>query len=133
MRWESKSTILSVIVCLVAVLGFASQKLWAQMNASTISGTVTDSSGAVVPGVAIIVLNQDTGSKVSAKTNSVGSFVVAALPVGVYSITVSKEGFTAFTEKNIRTEATQVNTVNPVLSIGAVSTHVEVSATEVEV
>ena len=64
----------------------------AQITA-TIVGTVTDSSGAVVPAAAITVTNEETGLKRSVRSNDHGVYVAPALPVGAYSVTAEATGF----------------------------------------
>ena len=56
---------------------------------ATIVGTVTDSSGAVVPSVSITVTAKDTGLTRKATTNQSGNYVVTLLPVGQYKVSVS--------------------------------------------
>ncbi len=65
----------------------------AQTNTATLSGTVTDNKGAVVPDVVITVSNTATGSKRQATTNREGFFTVPLLPPGAYSLRAQREGF----------------------------------------
>jgi len=60
---------------------------------SSIEGTVTDSTGDVVPDVAIRVINEDTGGALTSKTSETGYYRVPALPVGHYRVEASKPGF----------------------------------------
>ena len=78
-----------VLILAVFALSFP---LWAQ-NTGAISGTVTDSSGAVVDGAQVTVTNQGNNSARSAATNSSGFYSVTNLVPGVYSVTVEKAGF----------------------------------------
>src|SRR5256885_11914440 len=66
---------------------------WAQTSSGRISGMITDSSGARVPGAAITVTNQATALKWNTATNSNGYFVITNLPVGVYNVEVEGSGF----------------------------------------
>ena len=107
---------------------------WAQLNTSaTISGTVTDASDAVVPDATVTITNQET--KVSATTQSTGSgtYVMPNLPVGTYTVAVSKNGFQNFTEANVILHPATVATVNAVLQLGSVGTAVTVEASAAEV
>src|SRR5262245_22519382 len=66
----------------------------AQINStSSLSGTITDSSGALVPGAAVVVENKETGTRYSAAAGANGAFTVPSLPAGTYSVTVTQTGF----------------------------------------
>ena len=82
---------LQVILC-VAV--------WAQDTAS-ITGTVTDPSGAAVPGAQVTVNNAANGISHDATTNGSGDFLFAALPIGSYDITVTATGFKKYEAKGV--------------------------------
>ena len=62
-------------------------------STATLQGTVTDSKGAVVPNATIITRNKSTSSERTTQTDTAGNYLVAALPVGVYSVEVRVEGF----------------------------------------
>lgn len=94
----------------------------------TITGTVSDSTGAAIPGAAVSILNESTGETRMATTNSDGTFSVVGLPAAHYSVTVTKVGFQTYKEKSIVLLPTAVVNIVPVLKIGDVSTTVEVSA-----
>jgi hypothetical protein len=81
----------SLVFCLlVCIIGTA---LSQSTNSGDIRGTVTDSSGAVVPGVAVAVLNLDTGTTKELVTNSDGLYDTASILPGNYQVTFAKEGF----------------------------------------
>ena len=101
--------------------------LLAQLTTTgTISGVVTDVSGAAVPQATIEIVNADTNEKRTTATNSDGTFVAPALPAGTYGLTVSKSGFQSSKATGIAVHPTLVATVNPVLRVGEVSTVVDV-------
>jgi hypothetical protein len=133
MKRRFESTIILAIVCIMLAAIFAPRLSWSQLTTATISGTVTDTAGAVIPDAQVTIVNQDTTAQNSTKTNSVGSFVLAGLPVATYSVTVGKQGFATYTENDIRLQPTQVYTVSPALSVGTVANRVEVSARGVQV
>ncbi len=96
-------------------------------NAGDIRGSVTDSSGALIPGVTVSVLNVDTGISKDFVTNQDGLYDTSSIVAGNYRITFSKDGF----EKLVRGPITlQVGftTVNAQLNVGAMSQEVTVSA-----
>src|SRR5580704_5924513 len=130
-RFESTTTL--AIVCIMWAATFAPRVSWPQLTTATLSGTVTDTAGAVIPDAQVTIVNQDTNAQISTKTNSVGNFVLTGLPVATYSVTISKQGFNTYTERDIRLQATQVYTVSPVLSVGTVTNRVEVSGAGVQV
>src|SRR6516225_11460610 len=72
-----------------------------QTVASQISGTVRDSSGAVLPGVDVKVTNTDTTAMRTTVTNETGSYVFANLPVGPYRLEASLPGFTSYVQSGI--------------------------------
>ena len=95
---------------------------------SQISGTATDSSGAVVPGVEVTATQTDTGTKRTVMTNGQGEYTLTNLQIGPYRLEASKPGFRTYVQTGIQL---QVNT-NPVipiaLGIGEVGQTVQVEA-----
>jgi hypothetical protein len=111
-----------------------STKGWSQLTTSgTINGTVTDSTGGVVPQAAVTVFSEETQLETHTESNRDGGFVVSALPPGRYKVTIVKNGFETFTENGIVLSAAQVATVNAVLTVGQVSTEVNVQASAAQV
>jgi hypothetical protein len=107
---------------------------WAQLSTTaTITGTVTDTTGAVVPAADVVALNEGTGIKTTTQTNTDGSFVFAGLGVGTYTVTVSKEGFKTQAETGIILHPTVVTPVNVVMSVGTVSTEITVAASAAQI
>jgi hypothetical protein len=99
------------------------------MSVATITGTVVDASGAVVPDASIDILNQNTGVKLTTKSNAAGEFVVPELPIAVYTVTVTKQGFNTYSQIGIELHPGTVATVNPTLQPGSVVSTVSVQAT----
>ena len=71
----------------------AASSLFAQTDTGGIAGTVTDSTGAVMPNVAITATNTDTGRQLSTTTNGTGNFTILAVPRGNYNVVASATGF----------------------------------------
>jgi len=115
-----------LFVCL-AVLCFAGI-LHAQANRATITGTVTDSSGALMPGVDVSATNVDTGVVSSSVTNKDGIYTIPNLFPGTYSVQFKKEGFRAVDEPAITLESTQVARLDSKLEVGAVTQSITVNA-----
>jgi hypothetical protein len=66
---------------------------WSQTQLATVSGTITDPSGAVVPGVSVTIFSGGTGLKRSTPTDTDGEYRFAGLPTGTYSLRMEKRGF----------------------------------------
>jgi Carboxypeptidase regulatory-like domain len=101
----------------------------AQETLGSISGTVTDSSGAIVQGAAVKVHNVDTGVEQTATTKNDGSFSIVDLPIGSYTVTFTKAGFKAEVHSAILVQGNRTTTVKGLLRPGEVSASVIVSST----
>ena len=117
------------LLCFLGVILLAPRCGAQEMTVAMITGTVTDASGAVVPGASIEILNQNTGVKIATKSNAAGEFAVPELPVAVYTVTVSKEGFNTYSQTGIELHPGTVATVNSSLKAGSVVSTVTVQAT----
>jgi hypothetical protein len=104
-----------------------------QVKSSTITGTVRDKSGAVVPNVDVTVTNQSTNITAAVKTTSSGDYTVPYLEVGKYTVTVRAPGFDVFNAKDIQTSTNQSVRVDAELAIGQTSVSVEVSAAAAQI
>src|SRR5690348_532122 len=101
----------------------------AQQTLGAINGTVTDSSNAVVPKAQVQAKNLGTGLTVTATTQNDGSYNIPDLPIGTYSVTITKQGFKTEVHSNILVRGNLATTVNATLQTGEVSTTVEVTGT----
>jgi hypothetical protein len=95
---------------------------------SEISGTVRDSSGAVLPGVEVKVTNTDTTATRTVITSETGSYVIPNLPVGPYRLEASLAGFSTYVQSGIVLQVNSNPTINVVLQVGQVSSVLEVQA-----
>jgi hypothetical protein len=102
--------------------------LWAQADRGAITGTVTDPSGAVIPGVQVTGTNVDTKVQTTTTTNEVGLYTVLNLPIGKYSVTFTKQGFKAYDRSGITVAIAQVVQLDAVMQVGAVTESVTVTA-----
>jgi len=93
-----------------------------------IEGTVTDESGAVLPGVTVTVTNVDTGETRSVITNDRGVYRAPLLPLGAYRVSAELQGFKKYDQAGISLSAGQVAVINVKLAVGAVTETVSVSA-----
>ena len=116
-----------VLATLTAMLVLCSA-MHAQTVTSQISGTVRDSSGAVLPGVEVKITNADTTATRTVITDETGSYVVPNLPVGPYRLEVSLAGFSTYVQSGIVLQVNSNPTINVVLQVGQVSSVLEVQA-----
>jgi hypothetical protein len=96
-----------------------------------IEGTVSDSSGGVLPGVTVTITNVDTGAERSVITNEKGLFRAPLLPLGKYRVVAELQGFKKFEQKDIQLSVGQTAVVNGTLSVGAVSETITVSGSDI--
>jgi Carboxypeptidase regulatory-like domain/TonB dependent receptor len=115
-------------VCLIFVLLWLSAGIALAQNSNSglLEGTVKDNSGAVVPDVAIEILNVQAGTSQTLKSNSDGLYVATSVPLGEYTITFSKEGFESFVRKGVII-IVGTTTVDAALQVGQVSERVTVT------
>lgn len=102
--------------------------LCAQSTFGTILGTVTDSSGAVVPQAKIVITNQGENSSRTVSTDPQGNFEALNLKAGIYALTAEAGGFKTFKTTNVELMARQSLRVNIALEVGQVSETLNVSA-----
>ena len=100
-----------------------------QANVGNITGTVNDATGAVVPGANVAAVNQGTNLTYPAVTTSGGDYFINVLPVGKYTVTVTKAGFEKVTRTDIDVLAGQTTTANMTLQVGASTQTITVSGT----
>ncbi|HLJ16410.1 MAG TPA: TonB-dependent receptor [Bryobacteraceae bacterium] len=112
----------------LALILFASQAGFAQVNTSAIAGVITDESGSVVPNATVTVTQAATGltRKVTSANN--GEYVVPQLPPGRYDAKVEASGFQAATATGITLDIAQRERLDFSLKVGAISQQVEVTA-----
>ncbi len=90
-RHPFASTAVTMFAVLLVLL--SGPGLFAQTDTGGIAGTVTDSSGAVIQGAAVMAMNIDNGLKLNSVSNGSGQFTILAVPRGNYTVTISAEGF----------------------------------------
>lgn len=122
------------VFLLVFFFGSAALPSFAQstISSGSIQGTVTDPSGAGVPGAKVIIKNKDTGNTLTLTTSSAGVYSTVSLNPGNYTIRVENTGFKS-SELNVVVQVGNVTPGNIQLQIGSASATVEVASTTVEV
>ena len=113
-------------------LCFASGQLYAGVTAS-ISGTVTDSSGAAIVGAAVRATNVDTAVTFAQQTNTQGFYSFQSLPLGTYTIDVESKGFKAYRETGVVLDVNAARVVDVVLQVGQSTEKIEVSSAALQV
>jgi hypothetical protein len=116
------------LVVSVFILAFA-LALYSQGANGSFTGTIRDSSGAIVPGANVTVTNADTGTIWQTKSNDTGVYILPTVPPGNYSLAIEAPGFKRITNGALTLEVDQVRRMDYRLEIGAVSETVEVSST----
>jgi hypothetical protein len=98
----------------------------AQSDRGTLTGLITDKSGAVIPQTAIIARNLNSGETYKQESTSTGSYTISGLPAGTYSLSVAHAGFKDYLQTGITISVAVSTRQNVMLSIGAASDTVEV-------
>ena len=113
-------------ITLVIALACLSPALRAQTDTGRITGTVTDASGALIPGAAVTLSNVDTGVSQTATAGADGNFNFSAIPRGNYKVQAASSGFTT-SAQTVKLEVSQVQEINFQLTAGSTNTVVEVT------
>lgn len=101
---------------------------FAQVSSSRITGTVTDATGAVVPGAKVVATNEATGVSQETTTTEAGTYSFPSINVGLYTITVEATGFKRYVSTKNELNVGSPLVVNPVLEVGEVTATVEVQS-----
>lgn len=99
-----------------------------QVVNATLTGTVTDSSGAVIPGATVTATNAATGVATKATSNAQGSYTLPSLPPGTYKVSFEKPGFTSTVFNGIILQVDQKATLPATLKVGATTQQVVVTS-----
>jgi hypothetical protein len=114
-------------ILLTLLLAFPFSNGHAQVTSATLSGTVSDDTGAVIPGAAVSTTNVNTGATRATETDARGVYHLPLLPVGDYDLRVELQGFQAAVRPGIRLTVGLEATINITLRVGAVTESVEVT------
>lgn len=127
---KSGHRVLFTSACFLAcvLVLFAATVAFGQAGRGSINGTVTDSSGAMIPGCQVTLLNKDTSAKQETVTSAAGLYSFISLNPGVYQVTVSHSGFTTAVNEKVTVNVDQVSQANFSLPVGAATESVSVTA-----
>ena len=113
---------------LLAVLVFTSLGVLAQVDRATLSGVVTDPSGAVLASASIVLDSPTNGFKREVKSAANGSYQLPGLPIGTYTVSVSLNGFSTSRFDSVVLAVGQSRVLDAQLQVGAVASAIEVNA-----
>lgn len=123
--------IFALIACLLV---FGTATAFAQEITGSIAGTVTDTTGAVVPGATVTITDTDKRIVVrTITTNEEGSFSVPQLPVGNYEVTIEAPSFKKYVETAVKLDVNQRRTVDAKMEAGNITEIVTVEAEPLQV
>ena len=125
MRPVSAPFQLCALIALVGLTAHASAQ-----TSSSLTGIVTDPTGAALTGASVLVNDVDTGARRSTLTDNSGRYQVLALPVGDYEITAAKSGFTSALRKGIHLVVGETEVANLALRVGSVQQAVTVETAD---
>jgi hypothetical protein len=101
----------------------------AQLYSGSLTGVVTDASGAVVPGADVTLTDSQKGFNYKTTTNATGSYLLRPLPPSTYKLTVDLKGFKTFSQGGIVLDVNQNSAINVRLEVGSTTETVDVAAT----
>jgi len=123
----------NVMLGWLAILAIAIMLIPLSANAQisgtgAISGTVTDSTGAVIPNATVSATSVDTNLRTVRSTTSAGDYNITPLTPGVYIVTVTAKGFEKYVQENVTVNALQIVTINMQLTVGATAATITVTS-----
>ena len=123
------STLFSFVLAALLTFALVPHLAFGQQTLGSLSGTVTDPSGAVVQKATVKIRDVATNLVVMAESKNDGSFSAADLPIGTYEVTFTKDGFKTAVYNQILVQGNRTVTLNAKLQPGAVASEVTVTAT----
>jgi Carboxypeptidase regulatory-like domain/TonB dependent receptor len=118
-----KKIVLVIAVCMICVL-----TAFSQTDRGTVTGTVSDASGAVIPGAMVSAKNTETGLVYTAGSSETGNYTLPQLPAGTYEVTVELPGFKKFVRPGITIAATQITRIDARMEVGTNTEAITVEA-----
>jgi len=114
--------------CVLFVTLLVPALLFGQSFTASVRGTVTDASGGMVPGAKVVLKDLDRNVQYKGETDTMGRYLITALPIGTYVLTVDSAGFQTFQRSPFRLEVQQQATIDVQLQVGALAASVQVEA-----
>src|ERR1700722_13283034 len=125
--------IVAVMLSAVGLLVFCGEKIEAQQATALLTGTIKDSSGAVVPDAKVTLKNSDTNIGRTANSDKDGGFLFTLIPIGAYEVDVELAGFKKYVRTGIKLEINQNARLDVVLQVGTAAQVVEVNGNVTQV
>jgi Carboxypeptidase regulatory-like domain len=101
---------------------------YAQSGSGTITGTISDAAGAVIPNAPVEVKNIQTSAVYTGASSGTGNYTIAELPTGTYTLTATAPGFKKDVHENIPIPVSQTVRVDVLLQVGAASDSITISS-----
>ncbi len=115
-------------ILLVAILLATPAMLFGQAYFGTVSGVLTDPTGAVIQGAKVTLLDQDKGYKFNATSDNTGRYLFVSIPPGLYSVTAEMQGFEKTVRTHVRLNVTENATADLTLKIASATQSIDVKA-----
>jgi hypothetical protein len=123
-----KQLIRHVAYLLTVTLTILPLSLAAQSDRGTITGTVTDPAGAVIPSAQVVAVNPANGVELKTVTTETGNYTIPSVPAGVYNVSVTVNGFRKFEQQGIRVQVAQTARIDMVMQVGSTADSISVTA-----
>lgn len=123
---------IALALALLTTASLSAVSALAQMSYGGVVGTVTDTTGAILPGAKVVLTNAQTGAKQTAVTGAAGTYSFVNLIPDTYEVMVSKPGFQSVTQSGINVQVGGSTQANVTLAVGNVSQTVTVTASQAE-
>src|SRR5688572_23366382 len=116
------------ILALAAFAAMMATGAFAQSDRGTITGTVIDPDGGVVPGASVVAENPENGARYETVTTQTGNYTLSQVPVGSYNLNIELPGFGRFRQEGIRIFVGQTARIDAKLAVGNLAEEINVVA-----
>ena len=127
-RLSDLATVFLSVISLSLILLSGGPAVWAQLAGATLSGEVSDRSGAIIASASVRIRNTATDEVRNVTTNERGLYNAPSLQPGTYSVTVSAPGFATRVERDLQLTVGAIRNLDVPLTVGTTAEHVEVQA-----
>ena len=118
----------TITLCMLTVLALLCAATGLAQTNATLTGTVTDSTDAVIPAAEIVIMNMETGESYATTTNETGNYTIPFIKPGTFELIVTTPGFKQYTRAGIRLDTASNVRADAVLEVGEVTESVTVEA-----
>ncbi|HKB99174.1 MAG TPA: carboxypeptidase-like regulatory domain-containing protein, partial [Terriglobales bacterium] len=132
-RLSDLATVFLSVISLSLILLSGGPAVWAQLAGATLSGEVSDRSGAIIASASVTIRNTATDEVRNVTTNERGLYNAPSLQPGTYSVTVSAPGFATRVERDLQLTVGAIRNLDVSLTVGTTAEHVEVQAAAADV